>query len=1069
MHRCVLLSLCGLLISQPLFAKDDTFHFPTEELQNLYGSAQAALESKEYGKARQYYRSLVRQGACQALESAHAVDLLLSLAHIEEEVACYEEAISILTNILQYELPQGQLHRAMMALARCYQKSGAIDSAQAVLNKLEEWEPSSAWSREERTFALSVKMSLHHFYSEIAAQAERYLEGGLYAEATPLYREILTAIEEGCYTLGDEHGEIQERARLRLAECLFQRGLESEVIALLRPVAEGEAPKSDAGRRALYLLGLAEMREEQYATAVHRFTSYIALAPRESGYWEDAEWERALCFYHLGHLPAAESCLQTLVREGKRPKLVQLAQVYRARIQLETGQFAALDSTLELLSASTPADDLLVYEIAYLKGESAFRRGDYLVAAHRFEEALPKRNQEKANWYAGALYNLGWSYLKLGDDPKRETPSQAALLYKAEQAFKRLISLNRDERAYLGLARVYLAQVHRLRDRDARKRIEALLSKPELFSTLDGRAEALLVRTEALRDFSVREALYQELTDPIYQETPSYPEGWYARGLNHFEQGEQLRRHGESVAAVVHYQSAAQELLRAFELLRSKEASKAGAALKFAAQAYYNQNTPEGHRLAFGVLETLLTDYRNLFERMEGRDEILYLRGLMASVLLSETGEEHYIEAAEWSLSQVVAEYPSSRFAPSALHVLGTMHFHQGHHAVAEQIFVQLGRDYPDSRYAGDAWFWAAESADWQQKEGEVVRDYRRRVYEQYGESYFAAEAYFNSYSFSEYLQGDREAIDHLRQMADKYPRSPYLIVAHYLTGLEMKQDRRSPQETWVHAKDLSAAADLFARAEEMFTECYANGRITTANLEYFTTIYYRARLEGAMTTLTLASDLPSPERDELFKEAEVRLKGVVAEFSDPNHPLASLLSRGQAYPRVLEEAHFGLARLNLAVKDDVAAEATLHRMVDRYREGQVGRGYYLSRVWYELGRIAMRRGEYPNALNCLNRAEDSAKQGVLSREQQLDLWVQMSLCYRAQGMLDEAMLTLSRVINDDSTSGLRIQAMYLRAEIYELQGRHELAVKQLEATSRKGGAWAAKATEKMRRDYGFN
>jgi hypothetical protein len=46
---------------------------------------------------------------------------------------------------------------------------------------------------------------------------------------------------------------------------------------------------------------------------------------------------------------------------------------------------------------------------------------------------------------------------------------------------------------------------------------------------------------------------------------------------------------------------------------------------------------------------------------------------------------------------------------------------------------------------------------------------------------------------------------------------------------------------------------------------------------------------------------------------------------------------------------------------------------------------------------------------------------------------------------------------------------MYLRSEVYELQGRHELAVKQLEATARKGGAWAQKAQEKLEKDYGFN
>ena len=66
-------------------------------------------------------------------------------------------------------------------------------------------------------------------------------------------------------------------------------------------------------------------------------------------------------------------------------------------------------------------------------------------------------------------------------------------------------------------------------------------------------------------------------------------------------------------------------------------------------------------------------------------------------------------------------------------------------------------------------------------------------------------------------------------------------------------------------------------------------------------------------------------------------------------------------------------------------------------------------------------------------------------------------------------MMLLSKVINDNAISGLRLNAMYLRAEIYEQQGRHDLAIKQLEATAKKAGEWALKAKEKLEKDYGFH
>ena len=59
-------------------------------------------------------------------------------------------------------------------------------------------------------------------------------------------------------------------------------------------------------------------------------------------------------------------------------------------------------------------------------------------------------------------------------------------------------------------------------------------------------------------------------------------------------------------------------------------------------------------------------------------------------------------------------------------------------------------------------------------------------------------------------------------------------------------------------------------------------------------------------------------------------------------------------------------------------------------------------------------------------------------------------------------MLILSRIINYDAVSSLRLKAMFLRAEIYEHQGRLELARQQLRAVAKKGGEWASKAQSKL-------
>jgi len=173
-------------------------------------------------------------------------------------------------------------------------------------------------------------------------------------------------------------------------------------------------------------------------------------------------------------------------------------------------------------------------------------------------------------------------------------------------------------------------------------------------------------------------------------------------------------------------------------------------------------------------------------------------------------------------------------------------------------------------------------------------------------------------------------------------------------------------------------------------------------------------------------------------------------------------------YPILREESAYWLAQTYLKALNDDKASKVLDEMLETYNKGKVARGYYLSRVYYEKGKIAIRRNDFERALHNFKRAEETAKGNLLSTDQKLDLWIQQSAGYLGQGKFDEAILILSKVVNNDAISSLRLKAMYLRAETYELQGRPELARKQLESVSRKGGVWAQKAKEKLEKEYGY-
>ena len=141
--------------------------------------------------------------------------------------------------------------------------------------------------------------------------------------------------------------------------------------------------------------------------------------------------------------------------------------------------------------------------------------------------------------------------------------------------------------------------------------------------------------------------------------------------------------------------------------------------------------------------------------------------------------------------------------------------------------------------------------------------------------------------------------------------------------------------------------------------------------------------------------------------------------------------------------------------------------MLTHYSEAGVSEGFFLSQVWHELGKLAIRCGDYDTALNCFEVTSECGK-GYLSDDQNLTLWILQSDCFREKEDYHTAMRHLSKVINAETASPLRLKAMLLRAEIYELEGRPELAVRQLEAASKKGGEWALEAKEKLRTQYGL-
>jgi tetratricopeptide (TPR) repeat protein len=104
-------------------------------------------------------------------------------------------------------------------------------------------------------------------------------------------------------------------------------------------------------------------------------------------------------------------------------------------------------------------------------------------------------------------------------------------------------------------------------------------------------------------------------------------------------------------------------------------------------------------------------------------------------------------------------------------------------------------------------------------------------------------------------------------------------------------------------------------------------------------------------------------------------------------------------------------------------------------------------------------------ALDLLKRFREAEQ--TQDVELALEIAMEKSLCLRELHQPDKAKALLAWVINGPYASSLRVKAMILRADLYLSLHRTDLAIRQLESVSAKGGEWGAVADRKLRELYG--
>lgn len=800
--------------------------------------------------------------------------------------------------------------------------------------------------------------------------------------------------------------------RMRLAACYIQENNPVDALKVLSDSIGGDEKEKS------YLLATAFRRLGEHRKAFQILEKWNSNADPL------IQLELGLNSYFLHDAIEATRHLSSISLDKTEPSYYWVAQIYLAKMQLDERNVKGAERHLDNVKQQLPQTHPLHFEVSYLEGLTSVLQQDLQSAYLSFEKSLHRKNPEQSPWYSDTIYQMAQCCQSASDH-----------FVHAEDLLNKGWLISNEDRFSIALAELYFRKARILKDADAYEK-----GKQWAMRHPRNRYALLLAQASAAPSLDERTRLYTELTAPNQKDQSSYTEAWLAKGMYEYE---------------MHSPQAIESFQQAYQLSKDKNPNEAAMALQGQALAYFSQ----GSQISFQQGWTLLHDFRTALKQP---DELYYTGALLALNSPSEIP----LEKALKFINEGVEAYPNEKYTEKMLLALGIFYYNKEDFEESDLTFSRLLKMNPKSPFRSEALYWKGRCAECR-KDYDAMRSIFKEIYEADLTTPFAAKAYFRSYRYQDYMQGSKKALKHLQAMAELFPDHPLLVVTFYLMGLDYKKDRVDENGRMMKSKNLMAAIDSFEKAESLFDKLYSKQTIPADELLFYLQVRYRAQLERGQANLSVAQAAQGGKRNIYFAYAKEVFESIRHDFLKPTPLLSEHLIKLNPYPELLEETEYQLAQLYLLDNKSTKAEEILNQMLDHYREVGQTQSYYLSRVWNEKGKLAQTTGEIPMALASFRKAEESLSQ--LGAEEKLDLWIQQSNCLKELGHYGEAMGLLSKVVNDESISGLRIKAMVLRAELYQLQGKHELALKQLEAASKKGGIWGKQAKEKMDKDYGYS
>ncbi len=1015
------------------------FGSPTQvELRDLHTQAIRAYQSHDYHNAKKAYEEILDKvlppqtaGSGIKCDWQTYVDVALRYAEVELILEEFEEGEKVLVSLLDSHPPENFHPQITILLAKLLAARGQTEAAFIRLKDLEKVSSLQNWRGEDKMFFHSLEYLLNDKNDHLLKQAKAYCLAGEYLEGAKIYEKVLGAIEMGVYPKSENEKKdsiLSKKIRYRLAESYFHAAHFDKTIAL----AKDSSPQPKADAPMLYLAAIAYKAKNEYEKAIDCFQSYVDAAPALAAKGQqlvlinEALYEIGLSLYQNKQWIKAKGYFEKICQNESNKKVYYLASIYLSRIHLKIDNPLKAEEILQTIATKIDKLNPLLLEISYLRGECAFALQNYENALWFFDHCLSHKKTRR-EWDETIVFKLGLCHMQMAsilslDDNKRRYHFDTARTH-----LEKLASSDQPNRSienvYLAIAHLCLLEEKFIPNPSFKNQIECLLeAKIDSFSK-EGQIEALLATGLLQPTAEKRAYFFEQACLDTYADTTLYAEAFAQRALNDFSlaqsSSDKEKKEALFAASITGFE-------KAFSLFEKTNSNRAAEVLKLEAKANLYNNSPS---LALAAIDKLLKEFPMGPNKSQ---EALYLKGLIYLHLKQE-------DLAEGAFTQVASLFPQGKYSDAGLYTLATLYFQKGDYINAERHYDELSTNYPDSKYAGEALYWSAEALEHSHQEPTKMIARRKECYDKYPNSTHAPHAYFKCFTSDDYLEGKQEALCFLKNFPNRFPNSPLLVACFYFLA--------------IHENDFLTAKAQFEKAISTFNSYYEAGGVDLTSL-----IYFRYR-----SMLALASRYMERQAPQELLQAAYLIHSITQEFEDEKHPLSSACN----HPELYEESQFTLGQCYIKLGKVEKGKEIFFKMLAQYDKAGIKHAYYLSRIWQAQAGLAIESKDTDTAIKCLEMAYDCGE-GHLSCDERLAIWLQISEVWRGVKKFDLSMRMLSKVINEDAISPLRLKAMYLRAEIYELEGRPELAIRQLEACAKNEGLWASKAQEKLKKHYGI-